>query len=211
MGELFNTLFKTPTLDDTAEFIADHLPQGRAWDKKNDEDSNIYKLIKSLGAAFNNIQNQIENLATEFNINLTNDLLPDWETSVGLPDTCTQDLTELEDRRQEVINRLKKVPVVTLAEMQALVDSLRTVIPGTNFFEYELELTLEGIEVADVELIPGTDFYTFEYELEMTLQSGYSERFVLVVRTEAGTDLSRILCVLRKVNPANIIITVHYT
>jgi len=211
MGTLFDTLFKTKTLDETVDFIACHLPDGRAWDKKYDIESNTYKLIKSLSAAFNAIQNEIEHIATEFNINLTNDLLIDWEKSCGLPDECTQSITDLQERRNEVINRFRKVPIVTLAEMQALVDSLLVYIPGTEWFEYEFEMLFEGIEIADVELIPGADFYTFEYEFEMTFQSGYSERFTLVVKAPTGVDITRVLCVLRKVNPACVIIDVIRT
>jgi hypothetical protein len=62
-------------------------------------------------------------LAGEFNINNTVELLSDWETSVGEPDSCFDGvLGTLAQRRETVIEKLRKTPIVNLAEMQAYID-----------------------------------------------------------------------------------------
>jgi hypothetical protein len=103
--------------------MADSLPEGKAWGSKNVDDSNVRKLINALAVAPNAAQQQIQLLADEFNINKTVQLLPDWETSVGEPDSCFNGvLGTLAERRETVIEKLRKTPTVTLAEMQAYID-----------------------------------------------------------------------------------------
>jgi hypothetical protein len=107
----------------TSQQMADSLPQGKAWGSKNIDGSNTRKLINSLAVAHNRAQQQIELLAGEFNINKTVELLADWETSVGEPDSCFDGvLGTLAQRRESVIEKLRKTPTVTLAEMQAYID-----------------------------------------------------------------------------------------
>jgi hypothetical protein len=76
-----------------------------------------------LAVAHNRAQQQIELLAGEFDINNTVELLPDWETSVGEPDSCSHGtIGTLAERRETVIEKLRKTPIVNLAEMQAYID-----------------------------------------------------------------------------------------
>jgi hypothetical protein len=114
-------IFTAPA--DSSQQMADSLPEGKAWGSKNVDDSNVRKLINALAVAPNAAQQQIQLLADEFNINKTVQLLPDFETSVGEPDSCsTGVLGSLAERRETVIEKLRKTPTVTLAEMQAYID-----------------------------------------------------------------------------------------
>ena len=107
----------------TSQQMADCLPVGKAWGSKNIDDSNTRKLINSVSVAHNRAQQQIELLAGESDINNTVALLSDWETSVCLPDSCSAGFFgTLAQRRETVIERLRKTPTVTLAEMQAYID-----------------------------------------------------------------------------------------
>lgn len=194
-------LFKTPTLDGTAQQMADSIPQGRAWGSKNIEESNTRKLIISLSAAHNRVQQQIELLAGEFDILQTVELLPDWEESVGLlGDECLGNPGTLEQRREAVIQRFKKDPIVSLSEFQDFLDRL---FP-------ELGLTI----------IPGREYYPLEASLEMSLLGDVNERFILVVTVptsgksleydlemdiEGGPDTAQLECILRKITPANVL------
>lgn len=80
-------IFTAPTEDQTSQQMADSLPNGRVWAAKNIEDTNTRKLINSLSIAPNLVQQKIQELEFEFNIDDTTELLPEWEVSVGLPDT----------------------------------------------------------------------------------------------------------------------------
>jgi uncharacterized protein YmfQ (DUF2313 family) len=197
--------FKTPPLDGTAQQMADSIPQGRAWGSKNIEGSNERKLITSLAAAHNRVQQQIELLSGEFNILQTVELLPDWEESVGLPSTCFGLAETIEQRREQVIQRLRKQPVVTRADFQDFLDGL---FPELG-----------------VEVIPGSEYFTFEYDLEATLIGELDEKFILVVKVPisgdqleydleydltGGPNTDQLECVLRKITPCNVLIIIEF-
>lgn len=200
-----DNIFKAP--DSTAQQMADCLPNGNAWALKNDEESNIRKLIIALSVAHNMTQQQIELLEDEFRIAQTFDLLEEWETSVGIPDECLSVSLNINDRRQAVIDRLKKQPIVTLAEMQAYVDTLFpglgiTLYAGADFeqsFEYEFEIPFyesifwRFVLVATVPLPPADGF---EYEFEFLF--------------EGTPDTTELECLLNQINPANVYILIQY-
>lgn len=198
-----DNLFKAP--DSTAQQMADSLPTGRAWGRRNDESSNTRRLINSLSVAHNRCQHQIELLDDEFRIDQTFDLLEDWETSVGIPDICLGTAETIAQRRQAVIDRLRKDPIVTLAEMQAYVDGLW---PGLG-----------------IALYPGYDYYNFEYEFEAPFWGDISERFILVAAVplsditfeyewemtfEGGPNVTQLECLLNKINPACVYVIIEY-
>lgn len=116
--------FKAPPLEKTTKDFAAHVPDGRVWAAKNIKSSNQYKIIKSLAVAFNSVYQQIQVLSEEFNINTSFDLLEDWETSVGIPDDCQGRLMDLVSRRQQVIDKFKKVPLVDIEDIQTFIESL---------------------------------------------------------------------------------------
>lgn len=199
-------LFKTPTQEGTAQQLADSIPQGRAWGAKNIDESNTRKLINSLGVAYSRVQQQIELLSNEFDILQSLELLPDWEESVSLPSECLGESETIQQRREAVIQRLRKEPTVTLSQMQAFLDSL---FPGFGLV-----------------LIPGYEFYSFEYGFEVPFLGAIDEKFVLVVTVptppvgteyeyefelefSGGPATQQIECLLRKIVPANVIIIIE--
>lgn len=199
-----DNIFKAPTSDETAQQMADCLPDGRAWALKNDPESNIRKLINCLATVHNRIHQQIELMDDEYRINNTYDLLDDWEKSVGIPDSCFASSTTISQRQQDIIDRLRKQPIVTLSEMQNYVNTL---FPGMGIVLY-----------------PGHEFYTFEYDFEVSFLGDVSDRFILVTQVpltgnqfeyefelefEGGVNTDRLECLLNKINPANVYIIIE--
>ena len=199
-----NNIFTAP--EDTSQQVADSLPRGRAWGAKNTEGSNTRGLINSVAVAHNRGQQQIELLDREFRIDQTFDLLEDWERSVGIPDECLGASETLAQRRQAVIDRLRKHPIVTLEEMGDYVNGL---FPGLS-----------------ITLIPGVDYYTFEYTFEVSFLGGVSEKFILLVQIPVGgesfeydfelpfiggPDTERLRCLLEKIVPANVYVIIEFT
>lgn len=198
-----DNIFKAPL--STSQQMADCLPEGDAWALKNEDDSNLRKLINSLSVAHNLVQQQIELLDDEFRIGQTYDLLIDWEKSVGIPGECLGTAETLAQRRQAVIDRLKRTPIVTLAQMQAYIDDLW---PGLN-----------------ITLYPGLEYYTFEYGFEVDFLQSVSEKFILVATIpvtaieafefefefefEGGPDEAQLECLLNKINPACVYVIIE--
>lgn len=198
-------IFKAPNKEVSAQQMADCLPTGRAWGKRNDPESNVRKLINALSTAFNIVQQYVELLDDEFQISQTTDLLEDWEQSVGIPDSCVALSQTIAERRQDVIDRLSKKPIVTLADMQAYVDQL---FPGMG-----------------VVLYPGYEYYNFEYEFEVDFLGDVSDKFILVAEVplsdntfeyefemefDASVNTDRLECLLNKINPACVYVIIEY-
>ena len=189
---------------DTSQQMADSLPTGKIWDAKNVDDSNTRGLINSVSVVHNRIQQTIELLANEFDINNTTDLLEEWEISVGLPSDCATSVGSNEQRRQEIIERLRKTPLVTLApevpennkvsNMQAFVDAIIpdvTIVlyAGEDYTSYPVgfsdSINKKFLIIAEV-FIPESFEYTFEYQFLN------------------GVDTVELECRMDKVIPANV-------
>lgn len=138
--------FTAPTQAEAASQLASNIPDGRAWQSKNLEGTNVYALISACAAEFREIQKQIETLAREFDVRLTDQLLPDWEASCGLPEECVGQFGTLVDRRNAVILRLRKIPFVTKEEFEQLAFELTglsvTVVPGSEIEIFPLSFPL---------------------------------------------------------------------
>lgn len=192
-------LFTAPSIEQSAQELADHLPQGRAWDIKNDPDSNTRKLLRSLAASYNQVEQKIQELHEELDVNKTLSLLEEWEKSVLLPDSCLGDIDDIEERRALVIRRLQKKAIVNLQEFQDIVNEF---FPGFGII-----------------LKPGAEVFTFEYDLEMPLIGTINEKFILVVEVNGsniqfeydlelplggGPNIERLRCFIEEFLPANV-------
>lgn len=183
-------IFNPPQTDEEAgRILAGHMPQGRAWDKKNDPESNLNGLVNGLAADFMQVQQKIYEMAQEFNISLTTDLLPDWETSVGIPDDCVFTFNTLAERRQRVTERLRNVPVVTLTELNIYIQA---------FFASHTVIIINAATSG-----------SFEFTFEMSFSEGINSRFVIIATITTGGDTDLLTCLLRNVVPANVLIQVE--
>lgn len=196
------TLFRAPSLESTAQQLADHLPAGRAWNAKNAPGSNMRKLVRSCAVAFNMVQQQIEMLAREMNLNLTTDLLPEWEASVGIPDSCVSRVENLIARRQAAINRMRRLPIVDTSDFEALaldLTGLQVKVSAGRDVEQPFDMTFPitfGIGTCRFKMY--VDF------LGLPPGPGFPYNFDLPLASTARYDIVR--CVFNRVAPANIIV-----
>lgn len=78
------------------------MPIGRAWDQAKD-----HILFKALSYEFCRIEERAADLVDiEFDPLLTNELLTDWETMLGIPDECTPADQTIDERRVQVKQKL---------------------------------------------------------------------------------------------------------
>jgi uncharacterized protein YmfQ (DUF2313 family) len=204
MAEVTRKIFDAPDIDGTANELASALPQGRVWEAKNSDGTNMRALVGGAAMPFNIAEQKVEDLASEFDINQTTALLSEWEESVGLPDECFAGPGTIEERRAAIIERFRRIPVVTIAEMQAAVDAL---FPDV-----------------DIELRTGTDYYAFECEFEIPLFGTEYEKFVIVARVPVqvpffeydlelemtgALNLDEFRCYMEKIIPANVYLMIE--
>lgn len=190
--------FSAPSQEEAARQLASTLPDGRAWQAKNLSGTNMHALVSACAAEFRQIQIQIETLAREFDVNLTDQLLPDWETSVGLPEECMGQMASLADRRKAVILRLRKIPFVTKADYE------------------QLAFDLTGLSVT---VTPGAEIELFPLDFPIPFASGNSYFKLYVTFNDAiggfpylfpfnfiSTGDNIIRCVFEQIAPANVLI-----
>jgi hypothetical protein len=101
-------LFDPYTVDQQAIMLANHMPQGRIWANSYNLDSNMGKLIFGLGVEMYRLEVLTQSISKEIDINQANNLLIEWEKSVGIPDSCFSNTVSIEERRKQVLAKFSK-------------------------------------------------------------------------------------------------------
>lgn len=161
--------YKPISVDMMAQLFSQCLPQGLAWNSKGDQASNFYLLLRSLADQVIALQVKLYELVVEWNINVTNNLITEWETAVGIPDECRGVAESIEVRRSDVLDKLRKVPVITVADYEALAESITgevgwNIRPGSQdfpsdpLFKFVLLITAPTITAAAFDYPFGSGF-----------------------------------------------------
>jgi uncharacterized protein YmfQ (DUF2313 family) len=130
----------------------------------------------------------------------------EWETSVGLPSECSGSPLTLAQRRQAVIERLRKTPIVTLSELQtfvnnALPDITIDLYAGEDYTNYPVDfdpgeiyenVNKKFLIVGEIQLAGDTFEYTFELPFTGSINTTQLE------------------CVINKIIPADALFITYY-
>ncbi len=92
--------------EDQADLFAAHLPLGGIFDAARKEDTNFRLLIEGLTTEYSRTEENIFDVCEEMDPQVTEDLLPEWERSVGIPDSCFSTADDIDRRRQAVLLKL---------------------------------------------------------------------------------------------------------
>ncbi len=189
--------FEVPNSASMRKSVASAMPNGDVWKAKNITESVLGRLTTANSESLRYAQSYIALLSKELNVNTAELLITEWEKSVGLPTPCRVLLNEsIENRRGAVRAKLRKTPVITIEQMQEIVDQ--------NFPDLKLKLRREsesGLE--------------FPYVFPILFNAkGRSSRFIIIVDVYVkpakkfplefpiefngvGVDVSSIKCLLR--------------
>lgn len=80
------------------------LPTGIAWPR--DMEATLTKLLSALADSLSRSHNRTADLIDESDPRTTTEMLPDWETTLGLPDACSAAATTLQERRAALLAKL---------------------------------------------------------------------------------------------------------
>lgn len=162
------TEFKIETIQTHTQNTASYLPNCDLFLGKNYQDSNLYKLLKGLSKSFKDIDDLFTKDFNNLNILYCDneEFLSLWESSVGIPDNIFKKTTELsfEERRNQVLTKLRSLGVLTIEDMKALAILLGlnvTIQKGVNaiyppYTPPFIPLSEDGIRF--VIMIKSTDF-----------------------------------------------------
>lgn len=109
-------LFNPYTVDENALLLAEHIPIGKAWQAGFSYESNVGKFLRGLAFEFYRFQLLASNLAKEIDIRQTDQLIEEWERSVGIPDSCIRVFSTLAERRALVEQKFAKFGGVQTAQ-----------------------------------------------------------------------------------------------
>lgn len=76
------------TLSQTVQAWADVMPNGKAFIAKNIADTNVFNLLKGFAVEMGRYQSQLFQVASEYIPNFNNGFIDEWESFVGIPDSC---------------------------------------------------------------------------------------------------------------------------
>lgn len=130
-------IFK-PTKD-LAESIIRYFPRGVVFNALRKNDTVFRNLIEALVVEFSRFEQSIFETCIELDPNRTEDLIRDWETSVGIPDECFSTDDDLESRRLAVLFKLRGLRIQTeqdFIDMAALFGEVIIIIQGGSVGVY---------------------------------------------------------------------------
>lgn len=177
--------------------LAHFLPNGNLFSSKFDEQSELKKLLNGFGGECFRQESAISRLFLQRDITLTEDLITEWESAVGIPDDCFTTDKSLEVRRGQVIIKLAFSPQIKV--------------------DFEELAKLLGYD--DVFVRPLGDNRFPRYDVPFIPTSGYKNLFIVEVIGTGVTprnppydvpfplfsDSTLIQCVFDKLKPANVL------
>ena len=92
------------TADDFLFALQSLLPRGRVWSR--DGDTVQIKTLEGCAPTFARLNARANYLLTDGFPSTTYELLPEWESSLGLPDPCAGESPTIQQRRAQVVARL---------------------------------------------------------------------------------------------------------
>jgi len=194
------SVFNPYDIDDQAFLLASHLPIGRVWQQGFSADSNIGKFLRGLAYEYYRFQVLARKVSIEMDIREANELLIEWEKSVGLPDSCFSTQISDDERRKQIEAKFSKFGGVQTRE-----DFIRV----AALFGYSIEI-FSGMEVGAFPLTFPIFFFTSStdagHTIIIVLLGSYSgsDYFALPFPIPFGIGGSSFLqCIFRKLAPAN--------
>lgn len=114
---------RTRTDDESARTSSNYLPRGKALLRKTNPSSNLYKLLRGLSAEFNRFEELLSEIKREHNIFTTVEFIDEWESAVGIPDSCFTKGSDLRTRRLNVQAKIQANGTQTAEDLERIIES----------------------------------------------------------------------------------------
>jgi uncharacterized protein YmfQ (DUF2313 family) len=182
--------------DTHVQRIADYLPGGRIFQAKNMPASNLRKLITGIAHELFTADGYVCDYQNDINPSLTTYFLDEWESALGIPDSCFSGTGSLNERRRDIVVKLASLGVQTADDFVALAALFGIAITVESGFSYAVFPMTFPIYLTTIEEARFTIFITF------TVVG--LDRFPLTFPILFGDNTLAVLeCLFRKLKPAN--------
>jgi len=108
------------TIAEHTQALTSYLPGGRLFAARNKSTSNIYKLMTGIANEFLTADELIKTFRIEIIPSLTEDLIPEWEAALGIPDDCFKGNGTTSERRIHILAKLSSLGVQTVTDFETL-------------------------------------------------------------------------------------------
>lgn len=178
------------TVRDTARYIANHLPSGRAWDKR-ERNSNLWRLILTVAHGLHELIQYIWQFFTDWRIDsASDDMIARWERSFDLPADTSKSISS---RRAAVKASVRRQVVVSVAEWT---ETLRDATGNSSIEVYAGSDYTGGMVLPNP--VPTPLFF---------IEDTHVRRFAVYVANTASDDERHIVHeIADRYKPANVVI-----
>lgn len=106
-------LFEEFSIGEHTDSLVQYLPGGPLFESTNEQSTNLRKFFAGLAFEIKRLEDFANGISVEHNINCTEALINEWESAVGIPDSCFPGTGDLETRRNHVLIKLSSLGVST--------------------------------------------------------------------------------------------------
>ena len=112
------------------------LPRGYVWPR--DPDATLTNALSGLAPSYQRQTARANNLLVDAYPKTTVELLPEWESTLGLPDPCAGISPTIQARRAQVVARLTAIGGQSAAYMQSFAAALGYSVTVSNFAPFRM-------------------------------------------------------------------------
>lgn len=118
------------------------LPPGAAWTRE--QNAVLTMLLAGLAEELTRVDQRAEDLLDQIDPRTADELLPDWETVLGLPDSCTGDLDSVVNRLNAAYGTLTATGGASRAYFIAVAESLGFTVTISEYQPFAVGISAAG-------------------------------------------------------------------
>lgn len=181
--------------------LANYLPNGKLYQAKNIQDSNLRKVLGVLALELIRKETTIKTLADQYYPFTSTDFIVEWEQALRIPDACFKtEGVSLDQRQKQIIAKLAIDNIITLTDFVALAAFFGfTITIQTGFDVDTFPATFPFVLSGTIEEQKFTIIVTFH---NLQPEPGFSYTFPFVFPINDPTQFLE--CLIKKLVPANV-------
>lgn len=123
---------KRYSIEQTTDFLANFLPEGKALLAKNVEGSNLRKYLTGSSQEFKRLNDTLATFLEDIDPSITVNFIEEWESALRIPDDCIPIAATDQERRENIVLKLTSLSVQTEADFIELAAKFGFTITTTS-------------------------------------------------------------------------------
>ena len=192
------TLITQHTIEKHADALANYLPGGRLFEAGKVSGTKLRSVLLGLAKEFSTAEGYLKTISNEYDINTTTLFINEWESAVGIPDSCFKGDGTIEQRRSHVLVKLASLGIQTEEDFEELGSIIGIAIVVTPGFE------VSGVFPMTFPFIFFDTIAESRFTIVVDFTVEAASKFTLTFPFTFGSDEIAILeCLFLKLKPAN--------